>query len=857
MKRLLFLLFTSVVISFAQSIKSPEEFLGFKVGADYKIADYETISKYFQHLAQNSDRIRVEGIGSTSQGREMFMSLISSPENLKNLEKYKDIIHKLSDPKKINDDEAKQLAHDGKVVVLVTCNIHSNEIASSQMSMEFAYKLVTQTAPEKSNKALNDVIFILMPSINPDGTTMVVDWYNKYLNTEFDGAPMPYLYHIYAGHDDNRDWFMFNLKESKNVAKVAFKEWLPQIWLDEHQMGNTGARMFVVPYQDPLNPNVNPMIWRWQSILGGMSELALENNGKTGVINRAMFDAFWQGATESSLWHNQIGMLTELASCNVASPIFIDSSEVKVSPEISTYDVRSNYSNPWRGGWWRLRDIVDYELIATYDLLESAALFKNELLFNYYKMCKDAVEFGMKGSSFAYVIPRDQLDSYTTSKMIEVLQMGGVEVHWIDKEFQVGNKIYPANSYIIYTAQSNGKYVKDLFDEQRYPDLRKSRNEKPIPPYDVAGWTLPYLMGVNFSVVSQPFIIESKLLNDANYQSGSVSNGNSNFFAVQSGSNANAILINQLHKEKIPVMWNISKLKLGEVEFNQGSLFVPSGNDNEMTLKKLADQLHLQILRVELNDKTKLKEIKKMRIGLYKPYTANMDEGWTRLLLENFQFEFTSIVNKDFKNKKLKDQFDVIILPDINADLIKTGKPSGDNARFSRAKPAEFEGGIEKEGVENLKNFVEKDGGYLLTIGQSCNFAIEDIGLRITNVLKNVKPEEFYCPGSLLRINVDTSVPIGFGMTPETIGYLSDNIAFATTVPFGSFDRTVIARYPSSDLLKSGFLLGEDFLFKRAAIVDVKQKTGHVILYGFKIQNRHQTFGTFKLLFNAIYMAGI
>ena len=857
MKRLLFILLTSVVISFAQSIKSPEEFLGYKVGADYKIADYETISKYFQHLAQNSDKIKVEGIGSTSLGKEMFMSIISSSENLKNLEKYKDIIHKLSDPRMISDGEAKQLSHEGKVVVLVTCNIHSNEIAASQMSMEFAYKLVTQTASEKSIKALNDVIFILMPSINPDGTTMVVDWYNKYLNTEFDGAPMPYLYHVYAGHDDNRDWFMFNLKESKNVAKIAFKEWLPQIWLDEHQMGNTSARMFVVPYQDPLNPNVNPMIWRWQSILGGMSELALESNGKTGVINRAMFDAFWQGATENSLWHNQIGMLTEMASCNVASPVFIDSSEVKVNPEITTYDVRSNYSNPWRGGWWRLRDIVDYELIATYDLLESASLFKSELLFNYYKMCKDAVESGRKGNPFAYVIPRDQLDSYSTYKMIEALQTGGVEVYWTDKEFQVGNRIFPANSYIIYTAQSNGRYIKDLFDEQRYPDLRKNRSEKPIPPYDVAGWTIPYLMGVNFSIVNQPFNIESKLLNDANYRAGSIASENSNFYAVQTGSIANAILINRLHKEKIPVMWNLSKLKLGETQFDEGSIFIPAGADYERILKKLADELHLQIKSVDLKDKSSLKEIKKMRIGLYKPFTANMDEGWTRLLLENFQFDFTSIVNKDFKNKKLKDQFDVIILPDINGDLIKTGKLSGENARFSRPKPPEFEGGIEKEGVENLKTFVEKDGGYLLTLGQSCNFAIEDLGLRITNVLKSIKPEEFYCPGSLLRINVDNTNPIGFGMNQETIGYLSDNIAFATSIPFGNYDRTVIARYPTSGLLKSGFLLGEDFLFKRAAVIDVKQKTGHVILYGFKVQNRHQTFGTFKLLFNAIYAASI
>ncbi|MHB9040339.1 MAG: M14 family metallopeptidase, partial [Melioribacteraceae bacterium] len=387
------LLFSFISIN-SQTLKSPEEFLGYKVGSDYKIADYPTISKYFKYLSENSQKIHYEIIGKTSLGAEMFMAIISSEENIKNLEKYKSIVKKLSDPRTITDDEAKQFSKDGKVVVLVTCNIHSTEIASSQMSIEFAYNLAAGTAPEKSIKALNDVLFILMPSINPDGTTMVVDWYNKYVNTEFDGSPMPFLYHKYAGHDNNRDWFAFNLVETRNVVKVAWHEWFPQVWLDEHQMGSNGARLFVVPYKDPINPNVNPMIWRWQQIFGGMSALELQKQGKTGVIDQALFDAYWEGATENSLWHNQIGMLSEMASCNVASPIFIDSSEVRATQEITPYDIRTNYPSPWRGGWWRLRDIVDYELGLTSSLIETAAMFKEDLLMNYYKMNKDAIEKG-------------------------------------------------------------------------------------------------------------------------------------------------------------------------------------------------------------------------------------------------------------------------------------------------------------------------------------------------------------------------------------------------------------------------------------------------------------------------------
>jgi len=249
--------------------------------------------------------------------------------------------------------------------------------------------------------------------------------------------------------------------------------------------------------------------------------------------------------------------------------------------------------------------------------------------------------------------------------------------------------------------------------------------------------------------------------------------------------------------------------------------------------------------------------MKKVKVGLYQPFTANMDEGWTRLLLENHSFDFTVMQNKDFKEKKIKEKFDVIIIPEMNGDLIKTGYYGGDLARYNRPKPPEYDSGLGRIGVENLKVFVEKDGGYLITLGEACNFAIEDLGLRVTNVLKNVKNEEFFCPGSLLKIHVDNTNPIGYGMEEEIIGYQNNNIAFATSIPFGQFDRSVVARYPIKDLLKSGFLLGEDYLYKRAAIVDVKQKKGHVILSGFKVQNRHQTFGTFKLLFNAIHSAGM
>ncbi|NMB82029.1 MAG: hypothetical protein GYA14_09450, partial [Ignavibacteria bacterium] len=513
--------------------------------------------------------------------------------------------------------------------------------------------------------------------------------------------------------------------------------------------------------------------------------------------------------------------------------------------------------NPWRGGWWRLRDIVNYELALTEALIKLSSRYKNEILSNYYRMAKEAVEKGKNEKPFAYVIPRDQNDPVTTSKMIEILQMGAVEVNFSEKEFIVDNIIYPANSYIIYLAQPNGRYVKDLMEEQSYPDLRKSRTESPIVPYDVAGWTLPYLMGVKSYQVDKPFEVASVKLNDAKYQQGSVNENSGKYYIAKSGLNVNSTLINRLHKANIPVYWNTEKIILNGKTFNQGSVIVDVNPKSKDVIKKAAEDLHLQFDISDQVDKEKIKEIKKLNVGLYQPWTANMDEGWTRLLLENYEFNFVTMHNKDFKDKNLKKKFDVIIIPDMSGDLIKNGKPGGDAARFSRPRPAEYDSGLGKIGLENLKNFVEKDGGYVITIGQACNFAIEDLGLRVNNTLKNLRNDDFFCPGSLLRINVDNTQPIGYGMEEESMGYISDKIAFATTTPFGKYDRSVVVRFPDKELLKSGFLLGEDYLFKRAAVVDVKQKNGHVILFGFKVQNRHWTFGTFKLLFNAIHSAGL
>ena len=417
----------------------PDKFLGFKVGEDRKLADYTQIKAYFEKLAQETNKLKLFTIGESVLKKPMIMAAISTPENLAKLDRWKEITHKLRDPRVTPLDEARKLAKEGKVIVLITCSLHATEIAASQMSMELAYDLVTGKTFFDAGKILNDVIFLLVPTHNPDGNQMVVDWYRKYVGTQYEGGNMPWLYHYYAGHDDNRDWYMFNLPETRAVTKVLYQDWLPQIHLDEHQQGSNGARLFVPPFMDPPLPNIQPSVWRGVNLIGTEMSYDLQKQGMSGVVNGRSYTAWWIGACDDTGWlHNVLGCLSEAASVRVASPIFIEPTEI----QSGFYEKRMDFVDPWPGGWWRLRDIVDYELVLSQSLIKTAALHKEDILFNFYQMYKNSVEKVDKGQPYAFVIPAIQRDYPTMLKMLEVLKMGGVEIHQAKADFIAGGRFY-------------------------------------------------------------------------------------------------------------------------------------------------------------------------------------------------------------------------------------------------------------------------------------------------------------------------------------------------------------------------------------------------------------------------------
>lgn len=836
-------------------IKSPEEFLGYKVGSDYKIARWDKIVEYFKYLDQNSDNMEVLELGASTLGNPFIMAVVSSRENLENIEHYKGIVKKLADPRITTEEEARKLSKEGKVIVLITANIHSDEIAGVQASMELAYSLIAG----KSNmidekKVLSDVILLIIPSMNPDGEIMIVDWYNKWLGTEYEGSGMPWLYHYYAGHDNNRDWYFFNLKETRLVSEVYYQSWLPQIVVDQHQMGLEGARMFVPPYYDPPNPNVHPLIWRQLEVIGAHMAKDLEEQGKAGVISRAYFTGWWEGASvQTPWWHNIVGVLTEVASVNIASPIYVEYGELTGSelglPEYKQY---MNFPNPWKGGAWRLRDIVEYELISAYSVLKTASNYKEDFLYNFYKMARDAIEKSKDEQPYAFVIPAGQKDTESLYKMLEILMLGGVEIYKAKENFIADQKNYSAGSYIIYLAQPYGRNVKDLLEIQRYPALRKYPGGPPISPYDVTGWTLGLQMGIDVDQINNHFNVKDFKLTDVDYQKGIVEGDGGYAYILEDFSNSSFKAVNILLKEGYDIYRAINNFNVGEVKYDAGTYIILSKNNDIEKIKALAVRHNLSLNAISKKPEVVAKKISVPKIGLYKPWIPSMDEGWTRLLLERYEFNFTNIDNKAIKAGNLNEHYNVIVIPDISESIIVDGKPPERWRRYFRELPPEYRGGITKKGVEQLKKFIE-DGGTLILFDSATDFAIKNLEVPITNVLEKYKSDEFYCPGSLLRVKIDNGHPLAYGMREEAAILFNSSQAFQTIIPYGKYDRKVVAYYPEENVLLSGWMLGEEKLYKKAALVDLRIGKGRIILYGFRVQHRAQTYGTFKLFFNALY----
>ncbi|NOR15671.1 MAG: hypothetical protein GQ544_08205 [Candidatus Aminicenantes bacterium] len=811
-------------------VQSPQDFLGFKVGTDRKLADMNQIITYFQQLDKASGRVLVQDVGKTTEGNPFIVAYITSEKNHADLEKYRDIQQALADPRTISDQQAEEMISQGRAIVMINCSIHASEVGASQMSMQLAYDLATKNDPQ-TRRILENVILLLTPMHNPDGTQMVVDWYKKHLGTKYEGGRMPWMYHKYVGHDNNRDWFMFTQKETQLTIKVH-NEWHPQVIVDMHQMGSTGARLFVPPFVDPYEPNIDPILRQQVAMMGTFIASELTAQGKAGVVHSQRFDA-WTPARAYHHYHGGIRILTEAASARIATPIDIPFERLQSSVKEESVKMPL----PWKGGSWTLGDIVAYDYAAAWAALTNAAGLRENWVRNYYRIFKNAVN--RSEAPYAYVVPSQQRDLGTAIKMLNVLKMGGVEVHQAQQAFSADGHEYAAGSFIVYLTQPFGGFAKTMLEIQVYPEIREAPGGPLKTPYDVVGHTLPLLMGVEAVKIEKPFSVKAQQLDKIVKPAGRIfSQNETSGYVWGYSSNDDMVVLNRLTKQGFQVFWTAEELVLNGKTYAAGAMLIKEQAGLDAALHKIVQDMHVTFQGLTEMPNIKQYSLVHPRVGLYKSWSASMDEGWTRFVLEQFEFDYQSITNRDIRKGGLEQAYDVIILPDMGNRTILNGVSEN-------AVPPEYAGGIGEIGVKNLKDFIQK-GGTLITLNGAAEFALKNLHLGVENKAAGLKREDFFIPGSLLKVVNDVSHPLAFGYPRDAA------IFFRRSPIFAVGEGHSVVSYPAH-ALQSGWVTGEEHLTNKSAVVDIPLDQGKVILIGFPALYRSQSHGSFRYLFNAIY----
>ena len=843
-------------------VPSPDSVLGFRVGEDRKLADWQQVLDYFQKVAAAAPaQVKFDEIGKSTLGKPFVVLTVSSADNIAHLDRYLGIQQRLADPRGLSDADAQQLISQGRAIVLMTCTVHSTEVASTQTSMEYLYKLLTEDTPEH-REILDNVIFLLIPSLNPDGQDMVVKWYRKYIGTPYEGQEPPELYHPYVGHDDNRDWYMLTQVETRLTVTKVQNVWHPQVVYDLHQMDPNQARMYVPPFLDPIDPNIDPLLVEETNWLGTSMAEDLASAGKKGVAINAIYDE-WSPARHYQAYHAGVRIVSESASAMLASPINVPFSVLETHDLGYNAQEKSwNFPDPWLGGEWRLRDIVDYQLIAIEGCLHAIAQNREMALRNFYRIGKNSIDWS--GRPFAFVVPSAQKDLPATVKMLQTLRLGLVEIYRAKEKFTADGLDYPAGSYVIPMAQPYGRYAKTLLERQKYPDLRDYPGGPPKRPYDVTAQTLPLLMGVDTAEINQPFAASLEKVESIDLPPGKIDSPKTRTkaqaqYLLAPNSNNAFLAVNQLLKSGASVSRSRSAIENEGATYPPGT-FIIRAPDLE-SVAKLGIDLH-----ASAGPTAGAVPLHSPRIGIYKSYIPENDEGWTRWLLEQYQFPYTSLHDKDIRAGNLNSRFDVILIPDQGVASIVDGVPALNRAKNLPVPPElmvppglpeivgpdEYAGGLGDAGVASLRAFVMQ-GGEIITLNRASDFAIEKLGAAAQNVLRGVPSQTFYGPGSILDVHIDPAHPLGYGTGGEVPIWFERSPAFAPSFSSTSAPAVTVASYPAGDPLMSGWLLGADKIENQGALVDATLGRGHIVMFGFRPQYRGQSYATYKILFNALF----
>ncbi len=909
---LLFLVGSAVhagVVTAQPRITSPKDAFGANFGDDYFLANYKQIASYWRTLERESPRVKVQVIGKTAEGRDHLMAIVTSPENHKNLARYKDISARLAHAEGLSDDQARVLAKEGKAVVWIDGGLHATETVGAQQLGEMVYQMASRTDDE-TMRLLDDVI-ILFVHANPDGNDLVADWYMRNsdpLQRTLSGLPR--LYQKYIGHDNNREFFTSTQAETENINRVLYHEWFPQLLYNHHQSGPAGTVVYSPPFRDPYNYNLDPAMLLGIQALGTAMHTRLAIEGKPGATMRSggPYDGWWNGGIRNTAtFHNTIAVLTEI----IGSP-----TPMRI-PLVAARQIPSgDLAMPIAPQEWHFRQSIDYSVSLNRGALDYASRMRENLLFNIFRMGKNSIERGSRDTWTAnprrdatvaatvaptvagrggrgggaasgdqdatlwaaqhtkafrdprgYIIPSDQADFPTAVKFINSLRETGIAVQRATQAFDVAGKRYPAGSFVVYTAQAFRPHVIDMFEPQVHPDVFPFAGSPPTPPYDNAGWTLAYQMGVQFDRLLEGFSGPFEPVTAWNVvpPAGVVATtGGTAAFLTSPRTNDSFIALNRLLAAKADVRRLTDSITLNGTHWDAGALYVRSGAGTRALLTTMAAQLGISFDGVRSAPPATAQRMRAPRVGLWDTYGGSIASGWTRWILEQFQFPFDRLYAPEIDAGNLSAKFDVLVF--VEGAIPGAGGGRGGAAGAGEEPPnlpAEYRGQFGRvtsdKSIPKLREFVS-NGGTIIAVGSSAANLAAQLQLPVENQLvENGVPlprTKFYVPGSVLSVHVNTTHPIAFGMTERTDVFFDDSPVFRLGAAAATQGVKAVAWFDSKTPLRSGWAWGQQYLDGGIAAIDAPLGKGHVLLFGPEITQRAQPHGTFKFLFNGIMSAG-
>ncbi len=886
-------------------ITTPKEEFGHNFGDDYFLANYKQIAEYWHKLDRESDRMSVREIGKTAEGRPHLMAIVTSPENHKILARYRDISGRLAHAEGLTDDQARALAREGRAVVWIDGGLHATEVLGAQQLGEMVYQMTSRT-DEETMRILDDVI-ILFVHANPDGNDLVAGWYMRNSVPEQRGMrALPKLYQKYIGHDNNRDFFASTQPETENINRVLYHEWFPQILYNHHQSGPAGTVLWSPPTRDPFNFNLDPLILLGLQSLGAAMHTRLAVEGKPGATMRSggPYDGWWNGGIRNTAtFHNTIALLTEMIGSPTPTRIpFVAQRQLP----------SSDLAYPIKPQEWHFRQSIEYSLSLNRAILDYASRMKENLLFNIYRMGKNSIQRGSRdtwtmnpkrlaevaaktgsGPGFpgdgranqerdsaamaelhkpelrdprAFIIPADQRDFPTATKFINALLETGITVHRATSDFEVLGKKYQANSYVVFAAQAFRPHVMDMFEPQVHPDVIPYPGATPTPPYDNAGWTLAFQMGVQFDRILEGFTGLFEKINAWNIKplAGKITmtDGAAGFVTSRAVNNS-FIAVNRLLGANEDAYWLMTPMTVNGKTHPAGTFYISSKNTTKAALDKIAADLGVSFEATTSRPPPDATKLKKQRVGLWDQYGGSIDAGWARWILEQFEFPFERVFAPALDAGDLNNKFDVLIFVEGGIP----GQGGGGRRGFGGEQqptnvPAEYQSQVGRVTVDktipNIKLFLE-NGGKVITISESSMNLASYLRLPIENHLtedgKPLPRTKFYTPGSVLQAKIDTSHPVTAGMAKYVDLFFENNPVFTLSPGAESQGVRAFAKFDSKTPLRSGWSLGQQYLENGVVAVEAKVGRGKALLFGPEILKRAQPHGTFKFLFNGIYYA--